>query len=185
VNGKYYIGKHQTKNLDDGYMGSGKLLKRAIKKHGIANFTKEILHIFQIEEEMDAMEKELVVLSEMSYNICEGGQGGFGYINASTTPEERSHKAKRSRTNKPEETLKKRLKEEKDLWEKYRALGLSALERCHKKYPNGTFFGKKHTSECKQNHSKKMKGRIPWNKGIPRTEKEKENIKNGMKSSRL
>ena len=80
TNGKYYIGKHQTKDLNDGYMGSGKLLRRAIEKHGIDNFTKEILHIFDNESDMNAKEKELVVISEDTYNLCPGGHGGFGYI---------------------------------------------------------------------------------------------------------
>lgn len=81
INDKYYIGKHQTKNLEDGYMGSGRLIKAAIKKYGVENFIKEILHVFDNEQEMNQKEKELVVLSEMSYNLCEGGKGGFGYIN--------------------------------------------------------------------------------------------------------
>ena len=81
INGKFYIGKHQTNDIDDGYMGSGKLLKRAIKKHGIENFVKEILHVFDNEADMNAKEKELVVISEQSYNLCDGGNGGFGYIN--------------------------------------------------------------------------------------------------------
>lgn len=62
-------------------MGSGKYLKRAIEKYGLDNFTKEILHIFDTKDEMNQKEKELVVLSENSYNLCEGGQGGFGFIN--------------------------------------------------------------------------------------------------------
>ena len=82
LNGKYYIGKHRTLDLNDGYMGSGKLLKRAINKYGIENFTKEVLHIFESEEEMNAKEKELVVISEQTYNLNEGGYGGFGYINS-------------------------------------------------------------------------------------------------------
>jgi hypothetical protein len=81
INNKYYIGKHQTKNLDDGYMGSGKVLKYAIQKYGIENFKKEILHIFDNEVEMNAKEKELVVVSESTYNLNEGGKGGFSYIN--------------------------------------------------------------------------------------------------------
>ncbi len=81
INGKYYIGKHKTKNLEDGYLGSGKLLKRAIKKYGIWNFHREILLECSSEEEMNLKEKELVMVSEETYNLCEGGKGGFGYIN--------------------------------------------------------------------------------------------------------
>ena len=81
INAKFYIGKHQTMNLDDGYMGSGKLIKAAIKKYGIENFTKEILFILQTEDEMNAKEAELVIVSEKTYNLCPGGRGGFGYIN--------------------------------------------------------------------------------------------------------
>lgn len=80
INGKYYIGKHQTRNLNDTYMGSGKGLKRAIQKYGIENFTKEILFIFSNEQEMNDKEKELVIISEETYNMTAGGHGGFDYI---------------------------------------------------------------------------------------------------------
>jgi hypothetical protein len=82
INQKYYIGKHQTKNLNDGYMGSGKLLKKAINKYGIDNFIKEILHVFDNEVEMNAKEADLVTISEETYNLCPGGRGGWGYINS-------------------------------------------------------------------------------------------------------
>ena len=82
LNGKFYIGKHQTTNLDDGYMGSGTYLRNAIKKHGEHNFTKELLGIYSTVDEMNQAEKDLVILDEsISYNLCPGGQGGFGYIN--------------------------------------------------------------------------------------------------------
>jgi group I intron endonuclease len=71
---------HQTQNLDDGYMGSGKLIKQAIKKFGIENFKKEILYILSNKEEMENKEKELVTWSEVNehlcYNMTIGGTGG-------------------------------------------------------------------------------------------------------------
>lgn len=33
INGKIYVGKHYTNNINDCYMGSGKILKLAYNKH--------------------------------------------------------------------------------------------------------------------------------------------------------
>jgi len=85
VNGKIYIGKHETDNLDDGYLGSGKLLRRAIEKYGEQNFKREILFECSTKEEMNAKEAEIVnedfLKRDDVYNIKLGGDGGFDYIN--------------------------------------------------------------------------------------------------------
>ena len=60
INKKIYIGKHQTQNINDNYFGSGIALLKAIAKHGKENFVKEILFVFDTEEEMNNKEKELI-----------------------------------------------------------------------------------------------------------------------------
>lgn len=82
VNGKFYIGVHKTDNPNDDYLGSGKLIKRAIKKYGIENFHKEVIASFESRDDAYALEMELVVLESQCYNLKKGGEGGFDYINA-------------------------------------------------------------------------------------------------------
>lgn len=84
VNGRKYIGCHKTNDIDDGYLGSGTLIKRAIKKHGEHNFSRKDLFIFDNEQEMFDKEKELItqeILDDTNYyNVNSGGNGGFSHI---------------------------------------------------------------------------------------------------------
>lgn len=78
INGKYYYGVHNTNNLNDGYFGSGKVLKLAYQKYGIENFEKDILEFFDTEEEAFAHEKEIVneelIKKDECYNVQIGGK---------------------------------------------------------------------------------------------------------------
>ena len=85
LNGKIYVGVHKTKDLTDGYMGSGKLINSAIQKYGVENFTRTILETFENAEAMYAREKEVVtdafLARDDTYNLRRGGYGGFDFIN--------------------------------------------------------------------------------------------------------
>lgn len=80
VNGKYYIGIHGTNDLNDGYLGSGTLIKKAIEKYGVENFTREILSEADSYEELSKLEREIVtedfVKLRHTYNMEIGGAGG-------------------------------------------------------------------------------------------------------------
>lgn len=90
LNGKIYIGKHSTDNLEDGYMGSGVALKLAIKKYGESSFTKNIICYCETEEELN--EKEIYYISEymsnitsVGYNLTCGGDGALGRLHSDET----------------------------------------------------------------------------------------------------
>jgi len=83
INGRYYIGAHKTRNIEDDYLGSGKLLRRAIAKYGKDSFYREILVECASSKEMYETEKDLVDHKDpMSYNLKPGGMGGFDFVNA-------------------------------------------------------------------------------------------------------
>ncbi len=152
VNNKIYVGKHHTDNLDDGYMGSGKLIKKAIQKYGIENFTKEYLAFCDTEEKLNWLEKFYIKkykAREAGYNLTDGGDGTIGYKHT------QENKIKIS------EAGKGRIKSEVECKK------LSESKRGEKNPMFGTngFWVNKHLpDETKQKISNTLKGNIPWNK---------------------
>jgi hypothetical protein len=140
-------------------MGSGKHLKRAQSKHGIENFVKEILYVFNTEVEMNAKEAALVsedfCLREDTYNICAGGNGGFSYINRNGLNYKNfNSKAEFNRSITP---FKNR-----EFYDRYKEDHLrgskNGRDKIKQLYENGsidkaTFKGKKHTEETKRKMS--------------------------------
>ena len=77
VNGKIYVGVHKTCDPHDSYLGSGKILKLAIKEYGKENFSKIIL--FEYDNLIDAYLKESEIVNNEfinrtdTYNLVCGG----------------------------------------------------------------------------------------------------------------
>jgi hypothetical protein len=155
INGKFYVGKHKTKVLNDGYMGSGKILKHSMKKYGIDNFKIEYLGVFDSEWKMNVAEKIYVVLdTEVSYNLCPGGHGGFGYINKQGLNKEISVSGR----NRLSKFMKIRnLNFDNDLKSK-RAKKSAATKKKNNTLNTNTFLGKKHSDKSKMLMSKKSLG---------------------------
>lgn len=80
--GKKYIGLHKTDKttLDEHYIGSGKLISRAINKYGKESFTCRILEWCETREELNQAEVKWISYynadtSPYYYNITRGGEG--------------------------------------------------------------------------------------------------------------
>lgn len=79
-NGKIYIGAHIADNLDDGYMGSGYILKKLYKRRNMNEFKKEIIEFLPDRESLFKREAEIVNEDFLKrndvYNLVLGGSGG-------------------------------------------------------------------------------------------------------------
>lgn len=165
INFKIYIGKHQTKDLYDSYMGSGKLLRKSFKKYSLENFIKGILFVFDNEDEMNDKEAELVdevfCLREDTYNICTGGKGGWGYVNSIISNSDRKRFGKSGgKIGGP--ISQKILKERRKIIEYSEKYSKNISDSRQKFYAAGgigSFTGKKHTDKTKQRISSSNHGK--------------------------
>jgi len=119
INGKIYVGKSdlfEDEFFKSNYYGSGKLIKPAIKKYGIDNFTREIVDFANDEDGLNEKEKYWIMTCNSKvpngYNIADGGTGGatrgVGWHQSDKTKEKISQKAL-GRKNSPEHIEKTRL----------------------------------------------------------------------------
>lgn len=192
INGHRYIGKHHGE-LDDDYLGSGTLLKRAIQKYGRENFSKEILYISQNAEENSQKEKEFIkafnaVNDRNFYNIHEGGDGG-NTISGWTEEQRIAYSKKLSEQRKgaqnprygvhlTEET-KNKIRQNRDTsymqTDDYR----NNMSKAVSGNKNG-MYGKHHTKESKKLMSEHSKGKTSGKKN-GMYGKSKDNAINGKK----
>lgn len=127
INKKIYIGFHSTNDLEDGYLGSGKALKRAIEKYGPENFEKEIIEIFDNREDAETLERLLVnkdfVKEKDNYNLSLGGNVCIlfgeqnGFYGKTHSEEFKKRNSKRSKLYKHKPKTKEKIsKSNKKLW---------------------------------------------------------------------
>lgn len=160
LNGKIYIGCHKTDNIEDGYLGSGTLLNKAIKKYGKENFTRVVLDTFDSAEDMFRNEAKIVnedfVSRKDTYNMKVGGEGGFDYLNGGSG---------RNNSNKDKEAIYKKVSE-KMKGRKPSDAARKAASQAHKdgriRYDN--FKGMSHSDVSKEKKRQAMLGKLTGSK---------------------
>lgn len=155
INEKYYYGMHSTQNLNDEYLGSGLILRRAIRKYGKDNFKREIIKIFDSREELVQGEIDLITDELLNEDLCmnlkPGGSGGF-------TNEQQKINAEKSNAK------QKILRETNIEWVKKCSENKTKAQI--KSYENGrkrkyfhNWIGKNHSEETKIKMSESSKGK--------------------------
>lgn len=83
--GRFYVGMHSTDNLDDGYLGSGKVLWYSRQKYGDEQHRKDIIEMCPSREALKLREKEIVneqlLADPLNINLKYGGDGGGKWWN--------------------------------------------------------------------------------------------------------
>jgi group I intron endonuclease len=136
VNGKKYIGDHSTNNLNDGYLGSGILIKRAIKKYGKEKFQRKILKKLKNRNEAFLLQEKFILkyntLTPSGYNVSLKG----------------GHQTVESLSEKTKEKIRKAVSGENSPWLGKTHSSETILKlRESKLKDRNPFFHKKHSAD--------------------------------------
>lgn len=146
INNKIYVGQHTTTNLSDGYIGSGVLFQKAVKKYGKENFKTR--HCCYCNNQRELNQAEIYWIAywesiEKGYNLKQGGKSASGYkysqeicnkisksLQGHSVSEEslnkmRNTKIERGICKSKEERIKERLIEEENIKKRI-------IEKCYK-----------------------------------------------------
>lgn len=163
INGKIYIGQHRYEKggIDETYIGSGKLLRKAIEKYGLKNFKCEIIDEAQNKEELDKKEIKWIAWYRNQgielYNIVDGGTGGNTNGGKTFSKEWREKISKANKGKIISEEQKKKISEAR--------MGYTPWNK-----------GIPLSEEQKLKLSKANKGKTSWNKGINWSEEFKKSM---------
>jgi len=160
--GKVYFGCHKTTNIQDGYIGSGKLLQKYLKKYP-NDYYREIIKYYNSEDELNKAEYDLIhphLGKPYCLNLTEGGglrafPGELHPMFGKHHSEEAVQKIKEARSKQVSPIKGKHHSEETR----------QKLRENNLLHPRRYWEGKHLPDEMKQKISKGQIGRIPWNKG--------------------
>lgn len=193
INEKTYVGQRLCPKditpLEDKYMGSGELIKKAIKKYGLENFTKTILEE-GIETKKEVDKREIYWIAKYKeegkgeYNFSRGGTGGN--LGEEVIEKQRLTKIKMFENN-PElrekvsitmrEVLSDQIIKEKMSKSHKEAMNRPEVkEKCRKSH-----LGNEITEEHRKKISEALKGKNTWSKGKKLSEETKEKIRKTLK----
>lgn len=151
ITNKFYIGIHSTSNLNDGYLGSGKIIRYSIKKYGEENHSIKILEFLNSRKEL--LEKESKIINNellkdpLCMNLQLGGNNGWGLINSDSEIQ----KIKSIKGNKKKTWL---LENDKEWTNNYKKKVSKGVKESLKKYNRweGKHHSEKTISKMKESH---------------------------------
>jgi hypothetical protein len=154
--GRYYIGRHSTKNLEDGYLGSGKWV-RQVKRRELLE--RHILEFCDSPEELARRERELIrehIGDDLNMNFNNNSVGfAYGELNPSSRPDRRRATSERMKKDNPAQSGHSEETKQK----------ISDAMQGEK----NPFYGKSHSEETKRAIGEKTSQKV-W------TEEERQNL---------